>query len=241
LPIIDECIDSLIGNTWFSKLDANSAYFQVKVNEADKSKTAFITKYGTYQFVKIPFGLCNAPSTFSRVMNLVLKGLNWNIVLAFLYDILVLGNTFANHIKNIREVLDRFRSFGLKLKPKKCKVFQTQVEILGRVVSKNGNEIGPGYIETIHSWPVPRTTKEVERFCGFANYHRNFIKDLAQLALPLYAVTGKQKFYWGEQQQLAFERIKLALTNKPGPAVTKISFSSASTQILEISLTEGFP
>ena len=215
LPIIDECIDSLIGNIWFSKLDANSAYFQVRVNEADKSKTAFITKYGTYQFVKMPFGLCNAPSTFSRVMNLVLRGLTWNVVLAFLDDILVLGDTFQSHIQNLREVFDRFRSFGLKLKPKKCELFQTEVEFLGRVVSQNGIEIGPGYVETINSWPVPKTTKDVEKFCGFANYHRNFIQDLAQLAIPLYAVTGKRKFYWGEQQQSAFENIKRALTSKP--------------------------
>ena len=100
LPIIDECIDSLIGNTWFSKLGANSAYFQIKVNENYKSKTAFITKYGIYQFVKMPFGLCNASSTFSRVISLVLRGLNWKTVLAFLDDILVLGNTFRSHTEN---------------------------------------------------------------------------------------------------------------------------------------------
>ena len=182
--MIDECIDSLIGNTWFSKLDANSAYFQIKVNENDKRKTAFITKYGTFQFIKMPFGLCNAPSTFSTVMNLVLRGLNWKTVLAFLDDILVLGNTFRSHIENLRQVWERFRSYGLKLKPKKCELFQIEVEFLGRKVSKKGIEVGPGYVETIIDWPIPKCTKDVEKFCGFANYHRNFIQDFAELAIP---------------------------------------------------------
>ena len=215
LPMIDECIDSLIGNTWFSKLDANSAYFQIKVNENDKRKTAFITKYGTFQFIKMPFGLCNAPSTFSRVMNLVLRGLNWKTVLAFLDDILVLGNTFRSHIENLRQVLERFRSYGLKLKPKKCELFQIEVEFLGRKVSKKGIEVGPGYVETIIDWPIPKCTKDVEKFCGFANYHRNFIQDFAELATPLYSVTGKNKFHWDEEQQQAFDNIKSALTSAP--------------------------
>ena len=172
LPMLDKCIDSLIGNTWFSKLDANSAYFQIKVNEKDKSKTAFITKYGIYQFVKMPFGLCNASSTFSRVISLVLRGLNWKTVLAFLDDILVLGNTFRSHIENLKQVFERFRSYGLKLKPKKCELFQLEVEFLGRKVSKRGIEVGPGYVDTITDWPIPKCTKDVEKFCGFANYHR---------------------------------------------------------------------
>lgn len=215
LPIIDECIDLLIGNTWFSKLDANSAYFQVKVKEADKDKTAFITKYGTFQFLKMPFGLCNAPSTFSRVMNLVLKGLNWKVMLAFLDDILILRNTFQAHVQNLRSIFERFRLFGLKLKPKKCELFKLEVKFLGRTISKRGIEIGPGYVETVTSLPVPKNTKEVENFCGFANYHRNFIKDFAKLATPLYAITGKRQFHWGEEQQSAFEKVKLALTNAP--------------------------
>lgn len=110
LPLVYECLDTLTGNVWFSKLDANWAYLQVKVKDSDKGKTAFITKYGSFQFNRMGFGLCNAPGTFSRVMNLVLRGLHWNSVLAFLDDILVLGKDFHEHLSNIKEVLERFRS-----------------------------------------------------------------------------------------------------------------------------------
>lgn len=127
------------------------------------------------------FGLCNAPNTFTRVMNLVLRGLHWNSVLAFLDDILVLGKDFHEHLSNMKEVLERFRSYGLKLKPQKCVLFKQEVELLGRSVTKNSLGIGSNYVDTINKWPIPTCTKDVERFCGFANYHRNFINDFAMM------------------------------------------------------------
>lgn len=215
IALVDECLDTLTGNVWFSKLDANWAYLQVKVKDSDKEKTAFITKYGSFQFNRMGSGLCNAPSTFSRVMNLVLRGLHWNSVLAFLDDILVLGKDFHEHLSNIKEVLEKFRSYGLKLKPKKCVLFKQEVEFLGRSVTKNGLGIGSNYVDTIKKWPIPTCTKDVERFCGFANYHRNFIKDFAKMNVPLYAYTGKNRFHWGEEQQSAFNEVKLALASAP--------------------------
>jgi hypothetical protein len=98
LPLIDECIDSLAGNKWFSKLDANSAYYQVKMKEEDKQKTAFITKYGLFQFTRMSFGLCNAPATYARAMQLVLRGLTWDIVLAFLDDITLMRKDFESYL-----------------------------------------------------------------------------------------------------------------------------------------------
>jgi hypothetical protein len=95
LPLVDECFDTLAGNVWYSKLDANSAYWQVKIKPEDCSKTAFITKYGLFEFARMAFGLCNSPATYARVINLVLRGLNWKVVMAFLDDILVLGRDFA--------------------------------------------------------------------------------------------------------------------------------------------------
>jgi hypothetical protein len=97
LPLIEECIDTLTGNLWFSKLDATWGYWQIKVKNDDKCKTAFTTKYGLFQFKRMSFGLTNAPSTFSRVMNLILRGSNWKTVLAFLDDVLVLGQSFEQH------------------------------------------------------------------------------------------------------------------------------------------------
>ena len=150
LPLVEECLDSLSGNKWFSKLDATWGYWQVKIKDSDKCKTAFITKYGLFQFKRMPFGLCNAPATFSRVMNLVLKGLHWSIVLAFLDDVLVLGKDPFNHINNLTDVFQRFREYGIKLKAKKCDLFQTEVEYLGRTVGRDCVKVSKSFIETMN-------------------------------------------------------------------------------------------
>ena len=115
LPLIEESVDSLCGNVWFTNLDANSAYWQVEIDESDKCKTAFLTTFGLFQHARMGFGLCNAPATYTRVMNLVLRGLHWNVVLAFLDDLMVLGKSFNKHIENLSQVFERFRSYGLKL------------------------------------------------------------------------------------------------------------------------------
>lgn len=216
LPIIEEALDSLTGNVWFSKLDANSAYWQIPIAEEDIKKTAFTTKYGLYEFQKLAFGLCNAPSTFARVINLVLRGLNWNVVLAFLDDILVLGKTFEDHLFNLSQVLDRLDQYQLKLKPRKCDFFQEKVQFLGRTVSAQGLEMGETPAKVVLDWERPPNIKEVERFLGYANYHRGFIKDFAKLAVPLYKVTQKgQPFVWGDDQEQAFNDIKSAFTKPP--------------------------
>ncbi len=215
LPLIEECLDTLAGNCWFSKLDANSAYWQVKIKKSDQKKTAFVTKYGLFEFIRMGFGLCNAPATYCRVMSLVLRGLSWDILLAFLDDILVLGRTFLDHLKNLEQVFQRFRHYGLKLKPKKCELYQKEVEFLGRTVGPEGLRVGNNHIKAVQDWPRPTTTKHVQQFLGLVNYHRAFIKGYAQLAVPLYAITGKNKFRWTDEQESAFLSIKEALSSPP--------------------------
>ena len=215
LPLVDDCLDTLSGSIWFSKLDANSAYWQVKIREEDRRKTAFLTKYGLFEHVRMGFGLCNAPATYARVINLVMRSLNWKTVLAFLDDILVLGNSFKDHLLNLEEALARFRQYGLKLKPKKCLFFQKQVEFLGRNVSQNSLSMSEVDIKTVMDWPTPTCSKHVERFMGLANYHRAFVKDFSRLAEPLYRVVGKNKFKWETEQQTAFDALIEALTHPP--------------------------
>ena len=161
------------------------------------------------------FGLTNAPSTFTRVMNLVLRGLHWKTVLAFLDDVLVLGRDFEEHVENLAEVFERFRQYGIKLKAKKCDLFRTEVEYLGRTVGRDGMKVSKNFIDTMEAWPVPKCTKDVERFCGFANYHRNFIKAFAEISVPLYGLTGKNKFHWEQEHQDAFDKLKIALCSAP--------------------------
>ena len=120
LPLVEDCLGTLSGYSWFSKLDAKSVYWQVGIKEEDGSKTAFCTKYGLLQHARMGCGLTNMPATFSHVMNLNLRDLTWKTILAFLDDILVIGNTFEDHLNNLSEAFQRFRKHGMKLKPQKC-------------------------------------------------------------------------------------------------------------------------
>ena len=222
LPLVDDCLDTLAGSEWFSKLDANSAYWQVPIREEDRKKTAFITKYGLFEHVRMGFGLCGAPATYARIMNLVFRGMTWKLLLAFLDDILVLGSYFNEHLQNLREALSRFRHFGLKLKPKKCIFFQKEVEFLGRNITGNSLEMSEHDIQVVRDWPTPTTAKEVESFMGLANYHRAFVKDFSKLAVPLYAVTGKKNYQWTETQSEAFNALRQALISPPVLALPSV-------------------
>ena len=161
------------------------------------------------------FGLCNAPATISRAIALVLDRLNWKIALAFLDDILVLGTTPETHLVNLRQVFDRLREYGLRFKPRKCELFRQRVQSLGRTISADGLEMGDQYISAIRDWKVPQNTKDTQRFLGFANYHRQFIANFSEIAAPLYAVTGKNKFKWGDDQQRSFDDLREVLTKPP--------------------------
>ena len=166
LPLVDDCLDTLSRNMCLSKLDVNSAYWQVKIKEEDRNKTVFITIYGLFEQVRMGFGPCNGPATYARVINLVLRGLNWKTVLAFLDDILVLGKNFKDHLSNLGEALARFRRFGLRLKPKKYVLFQRQVEFLGRNVGQNSISMTNVDITTALDWPTPRCQKTSRGCCS---------------------------------------------------------------------------
>ena len=216
LPLIEECLDHLYGKKWYCCLDMNSGYWQIPVNEEDKCKTAFITKYGLYQFVKLPFGLSGAPASFQRAMHLVLHGLFWKSVIVYLDDINVLGETFQETLDNLKVVFGRFRQYGLKLKPRKCCLFRKEATFLGRKISENGVEITDEHISAVKSWPQPKNHKDLERFLGFVNYHREFLIGMAGRTACLYALTGtKAKWTWSEEHHQAFEALKTALTTPP--------------------------
>lgn len=219
IPILTECMDSLVGNIYFSKLDANQAYYQIPVHPDSKNKTAFRTKHGLFRFEKMPFGLANAPSTFSRAMGLVLSGLNWKIVLSFLDDLCVLGTSFQDHLQNLKQVLKRFQEFKLKLKPKKCDLFKKEVEFLGRKIGRNGVTLTDHSIETIKEWKSPRTFKEVQQFLGFVNFHRHFLKGFAATCEPLFEIIKKKRFFWKEDQEAAVQTLKKQLSSPPVLAI----------------------
>ena len=146
------------------------------------------------------------------MIQLILAGLTWKECLAYLDDVIVLGNSFQNHLENLKKVLQRFKENNLKLKPKKCSFFQTEVLFLGKLVNEYGVSINPESKETITKWPTLKCKRDVQSFLGFANYHREHIKDYAKLAAPLYEVTKKKgSFRWEKEQQDAFKIIQQAL------------------------------
>ncbi|UYV82442.1 K02A2.6-like, partial [Cordylochernes scorpioides] len=137
-PRIDATLDTLAGSQWFSTLDLKSGYWQVEMHPDDKEKTAFTTGSGLWQFNVMPFGLCNAPATFERLMEAVLQGLATETCMVYLDDIVVLGKNFEEHLSNIEKVFKRLEAANLKLSPKKCKLFKKEVAYLGHIISAEG-------------------------------------------------------------------------------------------------------
>ena len=163
----------------------------------------------------MPFGLCNAPSTFQRLMELVLAGLRWDICLAYLDDIVVFGRTFEEYLQRLRTVLSWLRDANLKLNPKKCQFFQQSVSFLGHVISRHGVSTDPTKIENIEKWPTPINVQKLQSFLGLASYYRRFVKGFEEIATPLHRLLQKGTFIWSEDCDLAFNSLKQNLMSAP--------------------------
>ena len=216
LPRVDDTLDTLAGAKWFSALDLLSGYWQVEMAGEDQEKTAFCTPEGLFEFSVMPFGLCNAPATFQRLMDMVLTGLQWDSCLVYLDDILIVGKTFSKHLHNLRDVFGRLRGAGLKLQPRKCGFCLPEVGFLGHIVSATGVSTDPSKTEKVAEWPVPSTKREVQQFLGLANYYRKFVQDFASIAKPLHRLTEKNvRFSWTLDCQKAFELLRQKLVSSP--------------------------
>ena len=216
IPRIDESLDALSGAQWFCTMDLASGYWQVEMEEGSKEKTAFSVKGGLYSWNVMPFGLCNAPSTFERLMERVLSGLHWKTLLVYLDDIITFGSTVPETISRLEEVFQRLREAGLKVKPSKCHLFQREVHYLGHVVSAEGVSTEPEKVEVVRSWPTPSSTTEVRSFVGLVSYYRRFIADFSKIAKPLYKLMEKHcEFRWTEACESAFQYLKERLVSAP--------------------------
>ena len=216
LPRIDDCFDSLAGAKWFCVMDLASGFWQVKVAKGHRPKTAFATKSGLWQWKVMPFGLTNAPSTFQRLMETVLRGLQWEDCLVYIDDIIIFGRTFQETIDRLRRVLERLKSAGLRIKPSKCNLFQKSVNFLGHIVTDQGIKVDPEKTVAVQKWPEPQNVKQVRGFLGLASYYRHFVRDFASIAAPLYKLTHKDaKFNFTPQCREAFESLKKKLTTTP--------------------------
>lgn len=216
LPNIVETLDNLNGSMYFSTLDLYSGYHQVAMDPQDIEKTAFTIPGKHFEFVKMPFGLCNAPATFQRLMDNILMGIKGEEALVYLDDIIIYGNSIEQHTERLNKVLKRLEEANLYVQLTKCTFAVTEVEYLGHIVSRDGVKPDPKKIKSIVEYPQPKTVKDIRAFLGLTGYYRRFIKNFADIAKPMTELTKKEKdFSWGQSQQKAFETLRNSLCHEP--------------------------
>lgn len=229
LPRIEDILESLAGNKYFSVLDMKSGYHQVEIFEEHKQRTAFtVGSLGFYEYNRMPFGLTNAPATYQRLMEECLGDLHLNICYIYLDDLIIFSRTLDEHLDRMRQVFMKLRESGLKLTPKKCFLLMKRIKYVGHIVSEKGIEADDDKVDKVKNWPRPTSKEEVRQFLGFVGYYRRFVKDFAKIAKPLTnllptptkskrktKVSTKQTFEWGDTHEKAFLELKTQLTSPP--------------------------
>lgn len=228
LPRIEESLDALAGARWFSTMDLASGYNQVPVAKKDRAKTAFCTPFGLFEFNRMPFGLCNAPGTFQRLMERIFGAQHFQTLLLYLDDVIVFSSTVDEHLKRLDAVLSRLQQEKLKVKFEKCCFFRTEVNYLGHVITEDGVATDPGKLSAVENWPRPTNATELRSFLGFCSYYRRFVEGFAKIAAPLHRLVANmidartkkasRKIIgelWTEQCEKSFQDLKSRLISAP--------------------------
>ncbi|XP_048496345.1 uncharacterized protein LOC125495615 [Beta vulgaris subsp. vulgaris] len=213
MPRLDDMLDELHGAKIFSKIDLRSEYHQMRVREGDEWKTAFKTKQGLYEWMVMPFGLCNAPSSFMRLMNEVLRPFINSFVVDYLDDILIYSRTKELHFEHLEQVFEALRAQQLYGKMEKCTFMVPSLVFLGYIVSSEGVRVDPSKVEAISSWPEPKNAHDVRSFHGLVSFYRRFIRNFSTMAAPLTELTKKGEFVWTHNAKRVFEELKASLCN----------------------------
>lgn len=214
LPHIQDIFDQVGGSKVFSALDLKAGYWQVPVHPDDREKTAFRCHRGHYQFNVMPFGLCNAPAVFSRLMDQVLGELVGKCVMVYIDDLVIFSQNKEDHARDVGLVLEKLRQAGLKVKPSKCEFAKEEINLLGYRVGKDGIRADPEKVRAIEELDPPSSVTHVRSFLGMANYYRQCIPNFAEVAAPLVQLTKKNnRFKWEEEEAEAFQKLKRLLTS----------------------------
>jgi hypothetical protein len=177
----------------FSKIDLQSGYHQLKVRECDIPKTAFVSRYGLYEFTVMSFGLTNAPAYFMYMMNKVFMEYLDNFAMVFIDDILVYSRNEGEHEGHLRLVLQKLRDHKLYAKFSKCEFWLKQVAFLGHVVSKGGIFVDPSKVQDVLSWKAPTSVGDIQNFLGLAGYYQRFIEGFSKISKPMTELLQKDK------------------------------------------------
>lgn len=245
LPNISEILDKLGKCLYFTTLDLASGFHQIEMDPRDIQKTAFTVEGGHYEYVRMPFGLKNAPSTFQRVMDNVLGDLIGKICLVYLDDIIIYSTSLQEHIESLEKVFAKLRTSNLKIQPDKSEFLKKEIAFLGHIVSTEGIKPNPDKIEAIRKFPIPRTKREIKSFIGLLSYYRKFIPNLAKLTKPLTQCLKKDRTVVVDEPYInAFNTCRQILINDPilqYPDFTKpfILTTDASNIALGAVLSQG--
>uniref|UniRef100_A0A8K9V225 Gypsy retrotransposon integrase-like protein 1 n=1 Tax=Oncorhynchus mykiss TaxID=8022 RepID=A0A8K9V225_ONCMY len=217
LPLIATAVESFHGAQFFTKLDLRSAYSLVRIRKGDEWKTAFSTTSGHYEYLVMPYGLKNAPAVFQSFVDEILRDLCGQGVVAYIDDILIYSATHTAHVSLVRKVLGRLLEHDLYVKAEKCVFSKRAVSFLGYRISTSGVVMEGDRIRAVRNWPTPTTVKEVQRFLGFANYYRRFIRGFGQVAAPITSRLkgGPVRLQWSAEADGAFNKLKALFTDAP--------------------------
>ena len=214
LPLIQELIDKVQGAKYFTKLDIQWGYNNVRIKEGNKWKAAFRTNWGLFEPLVMYFGMCNSPATFQLMMNtLFCELIMTGKIVIYINDILIFTQTMEEHWDIVKRVLQILADNKLSLHPKKCKFHQTKIDYFGVILLQDSVEADPTKIKEVTQWPEPQDKREVWQFLGFCNFYHRFIPGFAWVAKPLTELMGKREWKWQEEEKNAFNKLKSKMTN----------------------------
>lgn len=247
IPLLEDLLDELSGEVYFSKLDLRAGFHQLRMSPNDVYKTAFKFDAGHYEYLVMPFGLSNASCTFHSLMNHVFQDITRKFLLVFFDDILVYSPDWETHLIYLQEVFSILRQQQLYLKASKCTFGATKIEYLGHFIEAAGVSTDPAKIDAIKRWPTPKIPKQLRSFPGLANYYRRFIRGYSFISRPLTYLLQKDGFIWGPEADTAFATLKEALSSTHVLALPDfnktfiVETDACNTGIGAVLMQEGHP